>query len=140
MTSVFFHQKSTNFANHGRQSNAIFRKLCYWNVGKISKESISKSCVNRRLFKVFSGRHPTVLPSLKIQKQKKRGNAEDTGTKEKKQEVKCASTNTGLDLKCICFVPIKVNKFLSKYMIYVECLFLSKFFIIVIILYIYIDT
>ena len=45
--------------------------------------------------KVCSGRHPTVLHGLKTQRYKKKGNNEDTDTKEDKpEEVKCASTNT----------------------------------------------
>ena len=46
---------------------------------------------------VCSERHPTVMHGLKIQKYKKKGNNEDTDTKKKQktEEVKYASTNTG---------------------------------------------
>ena len=49
--------------------------------------------------KVCSERQPKVSHSLKIQKYKKKGNNEDSDTKEKNPEkVKCASTNTGSDI------------------------------------------
>ena len=51
---------------------------------------------------------PTVLHGLKIQKYKKKGNNEDTDTKEDKpEEVKCASTNTGSDVISMCIVPVQ---------------------------------
>ena len=52
---------------------------------------------------------PTVLHGLKIQKYKKKGNNEDTDTKEDKpEEVKCASTNTGSDVISMCIVPVQI--------------------------------
>ena len=63
------------------------------------KEHNTKSCANKRMCKVCSGQHPTLLHGLKIQKYKKKGNNEDTDTKEDKPEdVKCASNNTGSDV------------------------------------------
>ena len=62
------------------------KKLCYDCLGNISKERNAKSCANRRMCKVCSGRHP----DLKIQKYKKKGNNEDIDAKENKpEEVKC---------------------------------------------------
>ena len=46
--------------------------------------------------KVCSGRHPTTLHGLKIYKYKKKRNSEGIHTKKNKpEEVKCTSTNTG---------------------------------------------
>ena len=61
--------------------------------------------------KVCSGRHPTILHGLKTQKYKKKGNNEDTDTKEDKpEEVKCASTNTRSDaISSMCIVPIQIK-------------------------------
>ena len=60
--------------------------------------------------KVCSGRHPTVLHGLKTQKYKKKGNNEDTDTKEdKSEEVKCASTNTRSDVISMCIVPVQIK-------------------------------
>ena len=85
------------------------KKLCYRCLGNISKEHNVKSCANRRMCKVFSGRHLTVSHSLKIQKQEKRNN-EDTDTKrEKPEEVKCASTYTGSDVISMCIVPVQIT-------------------------------
>ena len=59
--------------------------------------------------KVCSGRHPTVLHGLKIQKHKKKGKNEDTDTKEDKpEEVKCASINTGSDVISMCIVSVQI--------------------------------
>ena len=59
--------------------------------------------------KVCSGIHPTVMHGLKIQKHEKKGNNEDTDTKEDKpEEVKCASTNTGSDVISMCIVPVQI--------------------------------
>ena len=60
--------------------------------------------------KVCSGRQPTVLHGLKIQKYKKKGNNEDTDTKEDNpEEVKCASTNTGSDIMNMGNVPGQIK-------------------------------
>ena len=60
--------------------------------------------------KVCSGRHPTVLQGLKTQKYKKKGNNEDTDTKEDKpEEVKCALTNTRSDVISMCIVPVQIK-------------------------------
>ena len=86
------------------------KKLCYGCFGNISKEHNAKSCVNRRKCKVCSGRHPTVLHSLKLQKCKKKGNNEDTKTKENKpEEIKFATTNTGSDVISMCIVPVQIK-------------------------------
>ena len=59
--------------------------------------------------KECSGRHPTILHGLKIQKHEKKGNNEDTDTKESKpEEGKCASTNTGSDVISMCIVPVQI--------------------------------
>ena len=50
------------------RSKALYKKLCYGCFGNISKEHNAKSCVNRRICKVCSVRHLTVLHGLKIQK------------------------------------------------------------------------
>ena len=92
-----------------RSKTLYKKKLCYGCLGNISKEHNAKSCANRRMCKVCSGRHPTVLHGLKIQKHKKKGNSEDTDTKEDKpEEVKCASTNTGSDVISMCIVPVQI--------------------------------
>ena len=60
--------------------------------------------------KVCSGRHPTVLYGSKTQKYKKKGNNEDTDTKEDKpEEVKYASTNTRSDVTSMCIVPVQIK-------------------------------
>ena len=60
--------------------------------------------------KVCSGRHPTVLHGLKTQKYKKKGNNEDTDTKEDKpEEVKCTSTNTRPGVISMCIVPVQIK-------------------------------
>ena len=60
--------------------------------------------------KVCSGRHPTVLHGLKIQKYKKKGNNKDADTKEDKpEEVKCASTNTRSDVISMCIAPVQIK-------------------------------
>ena len=61
------------------------------------------------MLKVCSGRYPTVSHGLKIQKHKKKGNNEDTDTKENKPEVKCASTNTGSDVISMCIVLVQIT-------------------------------
>ena len=49
------------------------------------------------------------MHGLKIQKHEKKGNNEDTDTKEDKpEEVKCASTNTGSDVISMCIVPVQI--------------------------------
>ena len=55
-----------------RSKTLYKKKLCYGCLGNISKEHNAKSCANRRRYKVCSGRHPTVLHGLKIQKHKKK--------------------------------------------------------------------
>ena len=55
-----------------RSKTLYKKKLCYGCLGNISKEHNAKSCANRRMCKVCSGRHPTVLHGLKIQKHKKK--------------------------------------------------------------------
>ena len=93
-----------------RSKTLYKKKLCYECLGNISKEHNAKSCANRRMCKVCSGRHPTVLHGLKIQKHKKKGNNEDTDTKENKpEEVKCASTNTGSGVISISIVPVQIE-------------------------------
>ena len=53
---------------------------------------------------------PHVLHGLKTQKYKKKGNNEDTDTKEDKpEEVKCASTNTRSDVISMCIVPAQIK-------------------------------
>ena len=69
-----------------RSKTLYKKKLCYGYLGNISKEHNAKSCANRRMCKVCSGRHPTVLHGLKTQKYKKKGNNKDTDTKEGKPE------------------------------------------------------
>ena len=92
-----------------RNKTLYKQKLCYGCLGNISKEHNAKSCTNRRVGKVCSRRHPTVLYGLKIQKPKKKRNNEDTDTKEDKpEEVKCASTNTGSDVISMCIVPVQI--------------------------------
>ena len=92
-----------------RNKTLYKKKLCYGCLGNIFKEHNLKGCANRRICKVCSGRHPTALHGLKIQKHKKKGNSDDTDTKEDKPEgVKCASTNTGSDVISICVVPVQV--------------------------------
>ena len=60
--------------------------------------------------KVCSGRQPTVLHGLKIQKYKKKGDNEDTDTKEDNpEEVKCAATNTGSDIMNMGNVPVQIK-------------------------------
>ena len=82
-----------------RSKTLYKKKLCYGCLGNIPKEHNTKSCANKRMCKVCSGQHPTLLHGLKIQKYKKKGNNEDTDTKEDKPEdVKCASNNTGSDV------------------------------------------
>ena len=51
-----------------RSKTLYKKKLCYGCLGNISKEHNAKSCANRRMCKVCSGRHPTVLHGLKTQK------------------------------------------------------------------------
>ena len=93
-----------------RNKTLYKQKLCYGCLGNISKEHNAKSCTNRRVGKVCSRRHPTVLYGLKIQKPKKKRNNEDTDTKEDKpEEVKCASTNTGSDVISMCIVPVQIT-------------------------------
>ena len=93
-----------------RSKTLYKKKLCYGCLGNISKEHNAKSCANRRICKVCSGRHPTVLHGLKIQKHKKKGNNEGTDAKENKpEEVKCASTNTGSDVISMCIVPVQIK-------------------------------
>ena len=94
-----------------KTSKTVYKKkLCYGCLGNISKVHNAKSCDNRRMCKVCSGRHPTVLHGLKIQKYKKKGNNEDIDTKEDKaEEVKCASTNTGSDVINMCIVPVLIK-------------------------------
>ena len=92
-----------------RNKTLYKQKLCYGCLGNISKEHNAKSCTNRRVGKVCSRRHPTVLYGLKIQKPKKKRNNEDTDTKEDKpEEVKCASNNTGSDVISMCIVPVQI--------------------------------
>ena len=70
----------------------------------------AKSCAKRKMCKVCSERHPTVLHGLDIKNYKKKGNNEDTATKENKpEEVKCASTNTGSDVISMCIVPVQIK-------------------------------
>ena len=68
------------------RSKALYKKLCYRCLGNISKEHNAKSCANRKMCKVCSGRHTTVLHGLKIQKHKKKGNNKGADTKEEKPE------------------------------------------------------
>ena len=92
-----------------RNKTLYKKKLCYGCLSNISKEHNTKSCANRRVGKVCSRRHPTVFYGLKIQKHNKKGNNEDTDTKEDKpEEVKCASTNTGSDFISMCIVPVQI--------------------------------
>ena len=91
-----------------RSKTLYKKKLCYGCLGNISKEHNTKSCANRRMCKVCSGCHPTVLNGLKIQKHKKKENSEDTDTKDKPEEVKCASTNTGSDVISMYIVPVQI--------------------------------
>ena len=50
------------------------------------------------------------MHGLKIQKHEKKGNNEDTDTKEDKpEEVKCASTNTGSDVISMCIVLVQIT-------------------------------
>ena len=92
------------------RSKELYKKLCYGCLGKISKEHNAKSCANRRMCKVCSGRHVTVLHGLKTRKYKKKGNNEDTDTKEDKpEEVKCSSSNTRSDIISMCIVPVPCN-------------------------------
>ena len=78
------------------RNKTLYKIMLYYGcLGNISKEHNATCCANR-MCKVCSGRHPTVLHGLKIQKYKRKGNNEDTDTKENKpEEVKYASTNTG---------------------------------------------
>ena len=93
-----------------RSKTLYKKKLCYGCLGNISKEHNAKSCANRRMCKVCSERHPTVLHGLKTQKYKKKGNNEDTDTKkDKPEEVKCASTNTRSDVISMCIVPVQIK-------------------------------
>ena len=79
------------------RSKALYKKLCYGCLRNISKEHNAKSCANRRMCRVCSARHLTVLHGLKIQKHMK------------KEEVKCASTNTGSDVISMCIVPVPIT-------------------------------
>ena len=55
-------------------------------------------------------KHPSVLHGFKIQKYKKKGNNEDTHTKEgKPEEVKCALTNSGSDVMRMCIVAVQIK-------------------------------
>ena len=59
---------------------------------------------------VSSERHSNVLHGLKTQKYKKKGNNEDTDTKEDKpEEIKCPSTNTRSDVISMCIVPVQIK-------------------------------
>ena len=64
------------------------KKLCYGCLGNMPKEHNAKSSANRRMCKVCSGRHPTILHGLKIHIYQKKGGNEDTDTKEDKPEDK----------------------------------------------------
>ena len=55
-------------------------------------------------------KHPSVLHGFKIQKYKKKGNNEDTHTKEgKPEEVKCALTNSGSDVMRMRIVAVQIK-------------------------------
>ena len=93
-----------------RSKTLYKKKLCYGCLGNISKKHNAKSCANRRMYKVWNGKHPVVLHGLKIQKCKKKGNNKDPETKkDKPEEVKCASTNTGSDVISMCIVPVQIT-------------------------------
>ena len=93
-----------------RSKTLYKKKLCYGCLGNISKKHNAKSCANRRMYKVWNGKHPVVLHGLKIQKCKKKGNNKDPETKEDKpEEVKCASTNAGSDVISMCIVPVQIT-------------------------------
>ena len=86
------------------------KKLCYGYLGNISNEHNAKSCANRRMCKLCGGRHATVLHGLKTQKYKKKGNNEDTDTKEDKpEELKCALTNSRSDVIGMCINPVQIK-------------------------------
>ena len=93
------------------RSKTLYRKKFYYRcLGYISKEHIAKVCANRRMCKVCSERQPKVSHGLKIQKYKKKGNNEDSDTKEKNPEkVKCASTNTGSDVISMWIVLVQIK-------------------------------
>ena len=93
-----------------RSKTLCKKKFCYGCLGNISKEHNAKSCANRRMCNVCSGRLPTVLHGLKTQKYNKKGNNEDNDTKEdKSEEVKCASTNTRSNVLSMCIVPVQIQ-------------------------------
>ena len=69
-----------------RSKTLYKKKLCYRCLGNISKEHNVKSCANRRMCKVFSGRHPTVLHGLKIQKHKENETMKTLIPKERNQK------------------------------------------------------
>ena len=60
--------------------------------------------------KVCNGRHPTILPGIKIEKRNQREEvAATTATPNSKDEVKCVSINTGSNLISMCTVPMKIK-------------------------------
>ena len=87
------------------------KKLCYGCFQEIKKDHNPKNCSKRKFCKVCNGKHPTTLHGYV---RKKVNNTQHQCNKEASQERKdgevaaCASLNTGMEVKSICVVSVKL--------------------------------
>ena len=94
-------------------SKLIFKKkLCYGSFQEIKKDHNAKNCIKRRFCKVCNGKHPTTLHGYvrkKIDNTQHHCNSEDSEERKDGEVAACASLNTGMEVRSMFVVPVKLR-------------------------------